>query len=221
MVRTGSRSSRRRPWRSWLLAVSWHRRLLAALFTAAAVAAALTATAPPTPPSAALVVYRHDLDAGTLPDAGDLAVSRVPTGSGPTGTFDGVGAVPRRALLGPVRAGVAVSDVDFVSPGLLAGFGADVVAVPVRMADAGSLGYLRVGDRIDLVAADTVPGSRTAVGSTRLVASAVPVLAITAGDATDSADGGLVVVAARTPTARAIAGAAVTARLSYTLRGGP
>lgn len=116
-----------------------------------------------------------------------------------------------------------------------------LVAVPVRFADAGSTGYLRPGDRIDVLAAhdagpggppgppDPAPGAASAPGAETprgetAVAVDVSVLEIAhsadAGSLTRSApdDGGLVFLAVDNATAARLARAAVADRLSYALR---
>lgn len=118
-----------------------------------------------------------------------------------------------------------------------------LVAVPVRFADVGSTGYLRPGDRIDVLAArDTgagdpagppdaasAPVPRSGSAPPRrdsAVAVDVPVLEIArspnAGSLTRSApdDGGLVFLAVDNATAARLARAAVADRLSYALRPG-
>ncbi|GAA1951978.1 RcpC/CpaB family pilus assembly protein [Catenulispora subtropica] len=117
-----------------------------------------------------------------------------------------------------------------------------LVAVPVRFADAGSAGYLRPGDRIDVLAArDTGPGAppepvapdpaaRDPLGARprneTAVALDVSVLEIarpadTAGPARAAPDdGGLVFLAVDNATAARLARAAVADRLSYALRHG-
>jgi len=217
---------RRRPLRSFVTAVRWHRRLLASGLAASAVAAALAATSPTPAPTLPVVVTAHDLSGGEVLDAHDVEVVRVPAGSVPAHAFSSVVDVPRRPLVGPKRAGIVVTDLDVINPGLLTSYGAGIVAVPVRISDAGSLAYVRVGDRIDLIAAGTVPttgggsagGSGGAEGATSTVASGVPVLAVAPADSTETGEGGLLVVATTSATARAIAGAAITSRVSVALR---
>jgi Flp pilus assembly protein CpaB len=125
----------------------------------------------------------------------------------------------------------------FAAEALLSG----LVAVPVRFADAGSTGYLRPGDRIDVLAArdsgpggppgapDRLAGPAQDTGSApprgeTAVASDVSVLEIAhsadAGSLTRSApdDGGLVFLAVDNATAARLARAAVADRLSYALR---
>ncbi|WP_344668410.1 RcpC/CpaB family pilus assembly protein [Catenulispora yoronensis] len=121
-----------------------------------------------------------------------------------------------------------------------------LVAVPVRFADPGSTGYLRPGDRIDVLAARdagpgappdpadpdgpvadpdrTAPAGRSRSGTT--VAADVSVLEIAhaaeAGSLSRAApdDGGLVFLAVDNATAARLAQAAVAERLSYALRPG-
>lgn len=209
---------RRRPLRSLLTAARWHRRLLASVLAAIAVACALASTSPPAVRTVPVVVTSRDLVGGHVLDSRDLEVVRLPVDSLPAHGFTAVADVPRRALVGPKRAGIVVTDVDVIAPGLLSRYGVDVVAVPVRIADAGSLAYVRVGDRIDLIAAGTVPAAGGATGSTAVVAGAVPVLAVAPTDATETGEGGLLIVATTPTIARAIAGAAVTSRVSVALR---
>ncbi|WP_194895319.1 RcpC/CpaB family pilus assembly protein [Catenulispora pinisilvae] len=125
----------------------------------------------------------------------------------------------------------------FAAESLMSG----LVAVPVRFADPGSTGYLRPGDRIDVLAArDGGPGgppgppdalAGPAPGSDpgppraeTAVAMDVSVLEIAhsadAGSLTRSApdDGGLVFLAVDNATAVRLARAAVADRLSYALR---
>ncbi|MEY9927049.1 hypothetical protein ABH926_001674 [Catenulispora sp. GP43] len=127
----------------------------------------------------------------------------------------------------------------FAAESLMSG----LVAVPVRFADAGSTGYLRPGDRIDVLAArdagpggppgppDTAPGPVPEPGTDpprgeTAVAMDVSVLEIAhpadAGSLTRSApdDGGLVFLAVDNATAARLARAAVADRLSYALRHG-
>jgi Flp pilus assembly protein CpaB len=144
------------------------RRLLAGLLTAVAVAAGLhTARAAP-PPQVEVLVAAHDLPAGEVLDAGD--VRRV--GFAPDSVPGGVARDPEgRTLAAPLRAGEPLTDVRLVGPALTDGY-PGLVAVPVRLPDAGMAGLLRVGDRIDLVSAD--PQGRSA----ETIAADVPVLAL-------------------------------------------
>lgn len=127
-----------------------HRRLLAGLLTAAAVVAGLRAVSPPDPPRVLLTVAARDLPAGAELAAGDLVAVEVP----PDGVPDGAAADPLgETLAAPVRRGEPITDVRLVGSALTAGR-PDLVAVPVRLPDAGMARLLEVGDRIDLFATD-------------------------------------------------------------------
>jgi len=127
----------------------------------------------------------------------------------------------------------------FAAESLMSG----LVAVPVRFADAGGTGYLRPGDRIDVLAAhdagpgaapsspDPAPGAASDAGTDppqreTAVAVDVSVLEIAhpaeAGSLTRAApdDGGLVFLAVDNATAARLARAGVADRLSYALRHG-
>ena len=127
----------------------------------------------------------------------------------------------------------------FAAESLMSG----LVAVPVRFADAGSTGYLRPGDRIDVLAArDAGPGGpsvrrptprgpaadvrhvrrsvrRRSRSTSRCSRSRTP---RTPRSLTRAApdDGGLVFLAVDNATAARLARAAVADRLSYALRHG-
>ena len=144
------------------------RRLLAGLFAAVAVASGLHAATAAPPARTPVLVAAHDLPAGAV--IGTRDVRRV--GFAPGSVPDGLAEDPEgRTLAAPLRAGEPVTDVRLVGPALTDGY-PGLVAVPVRLPDAGMAGLLRVGDRIDLVSAD--PQGRSA----EVVAAGVPVLAL-------------------------------------------
>jgi hypothetical protein len=100
--------------------------------------------------------------------ADDLSTAGFAPGTVPAGeAIDATG----RTLAAPLRAGEAVTDVRLVGPALTEGH-PGLVAVPVRLPDAGMVELLRAGDRIDLVSADPQGGGA------EVVATGVPVLAI-------------------------------------------
>lgn len=192
----------------------WHRRLLAGGLAAAAVAFAIEAASPAPPATVDVLVAARDLPGGAVLTSSDLAWVALPAGAVPAGMVGG-NAAEGALLAAPVRAGEPITDRRLLGPGLLAGWdasGTDVVAAPVRVADAGAAGYLRPGDRIDLLATSLDGAARTEV-----VAAGVPVLALpSAGDST-LAEGALVLVAASPGQAAELAAAAVAARLSFTV----
>ena len=151
----------------------------------------------------------RDLPAGTTLDRDDLASVDYAAGTTPVGLADdAVG----RVLASPVRAGEPLTDVRLVGAPLAAAY-PDAVALPVRLPDAGMAALLRVGDRIDLVAAD--PQGATA----RRVASDLTVVALPTVDeeATSSGlPGRLVVLAVPEALVEEVAQAAVTGFLTFT-----
>jgi Flp pilus assembly protein CpaB len=149
-------------------AVLARRRLLAGLLTAVAVAAGLHTAREAPPPQVQVLVAAHDLPSGAVVATDD--VRRV--GFAPGSVPEGVARDPTgRTLAAPLRAGEPLTDVRLVGPSLTDGY-PGLVAVPVRLPDAGMAGLLRVGDRIDLVSAD--PQGRSA----ETVAAGVSVLAL-------------------------------------------
>lgn len=107
-----------------------------------------------------------------------------------------------------MRAREPITDVRLVSGALLDGYPGRVAA-PVRIGDAGAVGLLRIGDLVDVVAADP-QGRREAA----VVAVGAPVVALPRASDTALASGGLVVLAVTEETARALAAASVSAYLS-------
>lgn len=185
------------------------RRLLAGLLTAVAVATGLASVAAPPPTTTAVMVAVRDLAPGTRVSADDLVATAFAPGSVP----HGVVAAPEGVVLaGAVRAGEAITDVRVVGPDLVAGRH-DLVATPVRLPDAGMVDLLRVGDLVDLVAADP----RT--GTSAVVADDLPVLALPTDDETPTASGlpgRLVVLGAGAGDVGPIAEAAVVSFVTFT-----
>lgn len=183
------------------------RRPLAAVSAAIAVLAGLQAARTPGDPTVPVTVAAHDLVSGTKLTSGDVEVRRLPVRAVPSGLeTHAVG----RTLAAPIRAGEPITDVRLVGPALAAGYPARV-AMPVRIADADMVGLLKVGDRVDLVAADPRDGTAT------YAALDVPVLALpspTSDDRAGSLSGALVVVAAQPDEVGQIAAAAATELLS-------
>jgi Flp pilus assembly protein CpaB len=189
------------------------RRLLAALAAAGAVAAGLQAASAPPQPTTTVLTAARDLPAGSVLDAADLTETEFAPDSVPTGTLRSAGAAVGRTTAGPVRAGEPLTDVRLLSGSLLAGYPGSV-AVPVRIGDPGAVALLRVGDRVEIVAADP-QGRRPA----ELVASRVPVVAIPRRSTSSPGmvTGGLIVVATTEETAQRLAQAGVAAFLSVVL----
>lgn len=163
-------------------AVLGRRRLLAAACAALAVVAGVRAVAAPPPETVAVTVAARDLPAGAVLAASDLATVDLPPDTLPADLLsDPTG----RTLAGPVSQGEPLTGVRVVGASLAqeALVGTDRLALPVRLPDAGAVGLLRVGDRIDLVATD--PQGATS----EVVAQGVPVLALPGPDTSAGAAG--------------------------------
>jgi pilus assembly protein CpaB len=201
-------------WHDLARTASRHRRFIAAGLAAAAVAVGLQALSPAQPASTFVLTASHDLAGGTEVKAKDLTRVALPSAAVPDGALGAAGSVVGRVLAGPVRAGQTLTDVQLVSHALLAGYGPGLVASPVRIADAASVGLLHVGDLVDVLAADP-----RAAGSTSTVAYNVRVIAVPAvsSDGGPMGTGALIVLAVLPAVARSLAGSAVTDQLSFVL----
>jgi pilus assembly protein CpaB len=239
-------------WRALRRAIAWHRRLLAAGLAAGAVAFTISAVQPPAPPTVSVLVAAHDLGGGTYLRRGDVTTVHLPHRLVPAGALrPGTGAAGL-TLAAPMRRGETLTDARIIGPGLLVGPSfvgqrlteqpptgrpsgdrplaarphpvAEVVAVPVRLADAEAARLVRAGDRVDVLAADARPESTASDERARTVASGVRVLAVPRPDndhgfgAPQVSEGALVVLATTADVAGLLARAAVTARLSVTIR---
>jgi Flp pilus assembly protein CpaB len=208
--------------RELLRAARWHRRLLAAALLAGAMAFALHALAPPEPPTEPVVAAARDLPAGTRLTDTDLALARVDPSDVPDGALPRLALARGGTLASAARRGELLTDVRLVSTAAVDRLGPGLVGTPVRIADAESVGLLRPGDVVDVLAAGATADGASG-GPARLAASAVRV--VTVPRAADGAfglatgDGALVVLATTAETAARIAGAAVTDRLSVVVRG--
>ena len=179
------------------------RRVIAALLTAGAVLATLRTVAPPPPQTVEVLVAARDLPSGAVLGDDDLATRAYPADLAPPDAAD---AARGRVLAGPMGRGEVLTDVRLVGPALADTRSGETV-LPVRLPDAGMAALLRAGDRVDLVATD--PGT----GETAVVASDVTVLATPTGvpeGPAGGAGGALVVVAASSGEASAVASAALT-----------
>lgn len=195
-------------------AVLRRRRLLSALFAAAAVLAGVRAVSPAPPATESVLTAAHDLPSGTVLDPDDLVTRQLPAGSAPDGLASGSDAVGR-TVAAPLRRGEPVTDVRLVGPSLLEGY-PGLVAVPVRIPDAGAAALLEVGDRVDLLATDPTGTEPAAV-----IAAAAQVIALPAPDEASNGIGAvtgrLIVVATTGTVAGELAAQAVRGFLSLAL----
>ena len=157
----------------------------------------------------------HDLDGGVVVGADDLRRTPYDPESVPTGTFASAADAVGRTTAGPVRSGEPMTDARLVTSSLLEGY-PGLSAVPIRIGDPGAVRLLRVGDRVDLLAADPQgDGDATVVGRD------VPVLAIPheGEESPGLTNGALVVLGLPDDDIRRVAQASVSAFLSVVLTG--
>lgn len=196
--------------------LSRHRIGLSALCAALTLVSAVLLIRPPPAPTAQVLVADRDLDALEPLSAGDVSARKLPAAFLPDGALapetDPVG----RLLTGPVRRGEVLTDARLADPPAQ-GYGPDMVAAPVRVADPGAVALLRPGNRVDVLAAADDPWDAPGVPRPAVeVVTDRPVLAIPGeGPEADT----LLLIAATPQEARELAGHAVRARLSVTLRG--
>jgi pilus assembly protein CpaB len=191
-----------------------HRRGLAALFAGVAVLVALRSVQSPAPPTVGLWTASHDLPSGTVLSRDDL--TRVPFApdSVPDHAAAAAGEALGRTVAAPVRRGEPITDLRLVAGSLLVAYPGRV-ATPVRLADSAVVDLLRVGDVVDLVAADP-QGQAPA----RVVSSGVSVIAIPARRGTQQdlgLTGRLVLLAVPATDAADVSAAGVSGFLTVTL----
>jgi Flp pilus assembly protein CpaB len=192
------------------------RRPLAALLAAAAVLAGIHELRPPPPPSVTVLAAARDLPSGLVITADDVTTVDYASGTEPDGLLDhAIG----RVLAAPLRAGEPLTDRRVMGRELADAHPGSVL-VPVRLPDADVAGLLRVGDRIDLLAADPQGAAAARLVATDLAVVALPAAAESSlGGAGGALPGRVVVLAAPQVTTGRIAQAAVTGFLTFTYSG--
>jgi Flp pilus assembly protein CpaB len=190
-----------------------HRRLAAAALAGVAVVAIVHVVAPAPPPRARLAVAAHDLSAGVVLGAGDIRVVRTDPALVPAGA-DGSGAgLAGRRVAGPMRSGEPFTDRRLVGRALVGGYPGDVVAAPVRIQDAEAVTLLRVGDRVDVYAAN----GEQAAPADRVVSGSYVVTIPPPDPTTGGREGALVVLAVTPIEAARLAQAGALTQLSVSL----
>ena len=194
-----------------------HRGVIAGSCAGLAVLTALPALAPGAPATVPVLTAARDLRWGVPLDADDVVIAQVPVASVPDGALTAAAEARGRLPASPVRRGEPITDARLVGPGLLSDSG--LVAVGVRIADAGTAALLRTGSVVDVLAAAPGDGFDRPVGpaTAEVVAGGVRVLAVPGGRRS-GLDGALVLVAATEAQAARLAAAAATGRLSVALR---
>lgn len=188
-----------------------HRRGLIALCVAVLVWSVIVALRPPSPPTATVWTAVRDLPSGTVLQPEDLRATAVPPAATPRAAHDLL-TLTGRVLATPVGAGEVASSTHLMRNEHLNGYPGRS-ALPLRIPDADTVGLLRAGDRVDLVASDP----QLVRGGTRIATDAI-VLALPQSRTNVSApsfDGGLVVFAI--PTRDVVAVAAASSGLVLTV----
>jgi pilus assembly protein CpaB len=172
--------------------VAWrYRFVFVALCCGLAATAVVQALRPPPPPTTDVVVTTHLLAAGEEVQPDDVAVEAVPAALAPDGALrdpdEAVGRVPALTL----PAGLPLH-AELVSGGAAISQAPEgTVVVPVRLDDAAA-GWLRPGDRVDLLAAGGAGSSLEASGPAFLARRALVLPGMpVAGAAADGGAGGL------------------------------
>lgn len=186
----------------------------------AAVAAALTgvnAAMPPDPPTVTVVRAAVRLEGGAVLGARQLELARLPGEAVPEAALVDLDAVVGQQVTAPVSAGQVLTELSVVSAARSVRRGQ--VVAPLRLEDADVVALLKVGDTVDVVAAD---GEARAAA---VVARAVRVVALPRapdpsglGGSVGSSAGALLLLEVTSATATRLAQAATTARLSVVLR---
>ncbi|MFD8589412.1 RcpC/CpaB family pilus assembly protein [Streptomyces sp. NPDC059637] len=214
--------------------------VLAAAAAALAATSAGSSTAPRTRP---VLVAARDLPAGSRVDRGDLEVARMPLDRAPDDSVHRAAQAEGRTLTGPLLRGAPLTVRDLVGSQLLRAAspapggasaraaGRDVVAAPVRIADASAVRLVRPGDRIDVLAGPAPGGTAfrdrdaadPAAVRARVVASGARVVAVPEEEdrGGGTAGGALVVITVPRTTAAELAGAAAGSSLSLVVARAP
>lgn len=182
------------------------------------------------PEMSQVTVFAADLPAGHRLTPTDLRISSLPTAAVPAAASADPNRFVDQITAGPVSVGEFVTQQRLISGELLAGEPADYVAVPLTLADAASLSYIRVGDVIDVVATAANPtgtdGSAFGYGEPQVVAQGVRVLAVPGvsgsgsvfSDNATTGNTSAVIVGAPADLAPGIASANSTAKIAITVR---
>ncbi|MGV9675194.1 SAF domain-containing protein [Nocardia sp. NPDC003482] len=202
---------RHRP--SWADA-TFLRRALAAILTLCA--AALFIRGDPSAHSTDVVVAARDLSPGRVVAAEDVRRVARPAGFVPEGSVRDPSAVLGATVSGAVRSGEILTDLRVLGPRLArAAAGPDARIVPIRLADKAVAEILRVGDRVDVLAAERDGADPARAGPPRtLAADAVVVLVTAAENRRGPADERIVLVALDSAPAIAVAAASLRTELT-------
>ncbi|MPN40340.1 hypothetical protein SDC9_187876 [bioreactor metagenome] len=165
-----------------------------------------------------MVTVVGDVTGGRTLTRDQLTTRSVPTDLVPRGAVVAIHLAEGRTPAGPLSAGTILTEAALVGPGLT-GLAAGHVAVPARLADAGIVQVLRVGDAIDVMATDTGTGEVRRV-ATRARVATIPAQADGGPLSSGTAQDVLVLLDVTAVEAAEVTRAAATSRLSVVLPGG-
>jgi Flp pilus assembly protein CpaB len=128
------------------------RRVAAMVLVGFAAIAALYPNRGPFPDDTVVVAAR-DLGPGTVVEANQLTLRRLPAQAVPDGAARSAAAVLGRTLAAPVRRGETLTDVRLTGVALTRSISSnpETVSVPLRLADPGVAALLPVGATVDVV----------------------------------------------------------------------
>lgn len=195
-------------------AISWHRRLLAALAAATCVLSLILALRPAEPASAPVVVTTRLVAGGTELTAEDLTIARLPRGLIPDEAIAAPESLIGRTLAAPLTKGSVVTALSTVSARITKA-GSNNVLTPVRFADPDVVALIAVGDVVDVLAASET-GTSILAHDARV--AAIPAPPRTSGLGASDSRGQLVVLEVPPDTAAALARAASSSRLALALK---
>ncbi|TQN30280.1 Flp pilus assembly protein CpaB [Haloactinospora alba] len=204
--------------------LSRHRRAFGTSCAALAFAGAVLLLRPPPEPTTDVLVAAGDVSASSPLAPRDTTVRSLPREAVPDGALPPDTDTDGMSLTGPLRGGEVLTTARVADPPA-AEYGADRVAAPVRVADAGALTLLNPGSRVDILAAGEPSAAGFAAeavggGPAERVVADCPVIAVPEDDRAGSGETGALLLVAVTPEdARALAGHAASSRLSVTIRG--
>lgn len=172
-------------------AVSWHRRKLAVLAAVAAVLLGINAALPPEPPTVEVVRAAARLDGGAVLGARDLVLDRVPVSAVPEDFFEHLDLAVGQKLTAPIPKGQVLTQLSVISAGRNVRSGQ--VVAPLRLADGDLAALLKVGDAVDVVAADGEAAKAAVVArGVRVVGLPQPLEDSSLGGSANSSTGALV-----------------------------
>jgi Flp pilus assembly protein CpaB len=180
----------------------------------AAVISGISAARPPDPPSVDVVRAAHELPAGATLSARDVRVDKIPRTAAPDSPVTDPEQVVGTVVNSPVADGQVITELALGTP---RASGPGMVVAPLRLTDADMAALVRLGDRVDVIAA-TDSAAKARVVASRVLVVGLPA---TTGDgalAGGNGSGALILVEVDLPTATALNDTAAAGRISIVLR---